>query len=349
LVELLVVIAIIGVLVALLLPAIQAAREAARNGNCKSNLRQIGVAMINHEASQKRFPCGGWGFKWMGDPDAGLGPRQPGGWVYQTLGFIEGGTVASIGKGLKGPALYTALKAQRAAKLPIFYCPSRGRASVDLPGGELCHNADFPESEARSDYAANGGSFKIDTVKGPNPLLPDLKDCEGRFPGCNDNWQGPSDKTLNENFNGITAARTSARTRQITDGTSNTILAGEKHLATIFYETHSYDPSVSDPGNANFAKDNPGDNSSLYQGHDQDTIRWPNGSLDNAGRPQGNLPLRDTEHASTSDHPNGRLSMGGPHTGGVNLVYADGSVHSIDYDIDPITWNRLADRADEGE
>ena len=62
-------IAIIGVLVALLLPAIQAAREAARNAQCKSHLRQIGLAMINYESGKKEFPAGGWGFRWMGDPD----------------------------------------------------------------------------------------------------------------------------------------------------------------------------------------------------------------------------------------------------------------------------------------
>ena len=78
LVELLVVIAIIGILVALLLPAIQAAREAARRATCVNQLKQIALAWQLHHDTHKFFPSGGWGYRYMADPDRGFGEKQPG-------------------------------------------------------------------------------------------------------------------------------------------------------------------------------------------------------------------------------------------------------------------------------
>src|SRR3712207_4914981 len=89
LVELLVVIAIIGILVALLLPAVQAAREAARRTECVNHLKQLSLGCMNHESQHKFFPSGGWGNRWVGDPDRGAGVDQPGSWYYSILPFIE--------------------------------------------------------------------------------------------------------------------------------------------------------------------------------------------------------------------------------------------------------------------
>ena len=89
LVELLVVITIIGILIALLLPAVQQAREAARRAQCSNNLKQASLAMLQHEEKYKFLPTGGWGWFWVGLPDRGMGKTQPGGWLYCILPFIE--------------------------------------------------------------------------------------------------------------------------------------------------------------------------------------------------------------------------------------------------------------------
>jgi prepilin-type N-terminal cleavage/methylation domain-containing protein len=97
LIELLVVIAIIGILVALLLPAVQAAREASRRTQCKNHLKQLGIAANLFADTYKFFPSSGWGDWWVGCPDQGMGPHQPGSWAYQLLGFIEETNRAGMG------------------------------------------------------------------------------------------------------------------------------------------------------------------------------------------------------------------------------------------------------------
>ena len=186
LVELLVVIAIIGILIAILLPAVQAARSGPPQPYAPNNLKQMATAALNHESSKKFLPTGGWGHNWVGDPDQGFGMNQPGGWAYSIMFFMEGNTNVMQSAGLPwsggtnnlnmqnmnaiiigaGSTVLTQLNGQTSqAVQPIFYCPTRRPMGL-YPGS--IEGAGSPVSTttngttwgmvAKSDYAANGGS-----------------------------------------------------------------------------------------------------------------------------------------------------------------------------------------------
>jgi prepilin-type N-terminal cleavage/methylation domain-containing protein len=169
LVELLVVIAIIGILIALLLPAVQAARESARTMQCKNKLKQIGLGMANHVATIGTFPSGGWGWFWTGDGDRGSKRHQPGGWSFGLLPYIEQQSLYDAASDGNADVITEEQKqgAQYVITRPVamFNCPSR-RAPIPYPNAWdgttfLAFNAaDNPADNnvaGRIDYAMNCG------------------------------------------------------------------------------------------------------------------------------------------------------------------------------------------------
>src|SRR5215208_2006469 len=134
LVELLVVIAIIGILVALLLPAVQAAREAARRTQCKNNLKQLSLGCLLHQDTQKFLPSGGWGDFYTADANMGFGPRQPGSWYFNILPYIEEGAVHDANKGLTVLPLVSGVQQAtillNTTPIAAFHCPSRRVAKI---------------------------------------------------------------------------------------------------------------------------------------------------------------------------------------------------------------------------
>jgi len=164
LVELLVVIAIIAMLVTLLVPAVQSAREAARRTQCVNNLKQMGLASLNHESAQNAMPSGGWGKEWTADPNRGFGPDQPGSWQFNIMPFMEYGDVHDLAKGKAfGTAQYEEASARmHAVAVGAFYCPSRREAIVYRGDWRVCHNskANKLREFAKNDYAGNAGDGK---------------------------------------------------------------------------------------------------------------------------------------------------------------------------------------------
>ncbi len=250
LVELLVVITIIGILIALLLPAVQAAREAARRMQCGNNLKQIGLAFHNHHQAHGHFPAGGWTYQWVGDADRGTGSRQPGGWCYNILPFIEQDAIYQMGVGLAETPKHAAHMERNTKPLTLVVCPSRRRA-IAYPCTYTPYNADHASKVVRSDYAGNSGDTRdpldSDTYAGPTTLA------EGDTQAWVDRFADVASKA-----NGIIFATSQVQIADVRDGTSNTYAVGEKSV---------------NPDNYTTGKDG-SDDQMVYMGHNIDICRW---------------------------------------------------------------------------
>jgi len=322
LVELLVVIAIIGVLVALLLPAVQAAREAARRAQCMNQIKQLALATLNHEGTHTFFPSGGWGWNWVGDPDRGFGKSQSGPWTYSVLPFMEQTQLWAMGQGVTDPATKRQLLSDMNAIQPGgFICPTR---RPPVPTGVKPHWAPknclrIPLS-GKSDYAINIGGDTLDAdIAGNRGAGPSLAQAENpAFP-----W--PTEKgnpnNTNDDYNGLCFIRSETRIAQVTDGTSNTYLIGEKFLRV--------ESGVGAGGSPTYSQ---GDNETIFTGFNKDYQR------SGFYRPrQDRIGLTGVPLAST---------FGSAHPGIMNMSMCDGSVKSINFDIDPVTHRLLAIRDD---
>ncbi len=334
LVELLVVITIIGILIALLLPAIQAAREAARRTKCSNNLKQMALACLGHESSQGYLPTGGWSLTWVGDPERGFSDRQPGGWYFNILPYIEQQGVYDLSKGLTGTAKMDAEMKMAMTPIAAFHCPTRRVASAYpfLAGGAggTLKNASAPETIAKSDYAGNAGGASTAntnaTVSALYYLDPPKSTGTNIYASADSRaesqWSNNNDAAR---ITGVIYYRSMCRLSDISDGTSNTFLAGERFIHSDLYE----------------AGTDSGDDQGWAVGYNRDTVRWT--TL--AGSTHACQFFQDakTDPAYTSL---GESSFGSAHNNAFNMAFCDGSVHQVSYDTTEDVRRRLGDRMD---
>ena len=325
LVELLVVIVILGTLVALLAPAVQSARETARQVECKNNIKQLSLACHSHHDVHGSFPTGGWGWYWVGDADRGFGKDQPGGWIYNLLPYFE--QYAVYGQASDGNA-DVATRQQRVGAaqiiqtpLSVINCPSR-RANTTYPmsgnqGGSFgYYNSITPDKAGRSDYAINSGHVYAEW---PDKRLGQGPKSYGDAKTWNaaGYWGGEQEALFqyNEgslNMTGISFERSIVSIRQVVDGLSQTYLLGEKHVPVAEYETGV----------------DMGDNETWCTGFNNDNYRRT-GRL-SGGEVVEALPVAD----STSGVPAWTSRFGSSHPTSWNVAYCDGSVRQLTYDLD---------------
>jgi prepilin-type N-terminal cleavage/methylation domain-containing protein/prepilin-type processing-associated H-X9-DG protein len=213
LVELLVVIAIIAVLIGLLLPAVQSAREAGRRMACVNNLKQIGLAVVNHESARKLFPKGRDTRSPGGLPE-GNPPRLRQGysWAFRLLPFMEQQGIFDAY--VLSEPVYSATNA-RAMRTPVatYYCPSRRSPASDR---NFDNNGTLPAGglgvAAGGDFAANAGAYYL-------YASPD--DYETQTSPPQPQFAGPI-----HTFSRVRAA-------QVTDGLSKTFAIGERHIPPV--------------------------------------------------------------------------------------------------------------------
>ena len=226
LVELLVVIAIIGVLVALLLPAVQASREAARNIQCRNHLKQLGIACHNYHTAHQKFPgyAGEWiqglagsrtvaGRDYMPDSRSRLGVNA----FCQILEFMEQNALVDVLKSWDSsqgePRDVPQILAAVVTPIAELYCPTRRPARAYPMGSSAAVR--FGPVSAKTDYALSGGSSSSRLLTSFGTAVPGIW-VPGRRIGAKD----------------------------ITDGLSKTYLLGEKYLRPQYYETPPAGPDT---------------------------------------------------------------------------------------------------------
>jgi len=201
--------------------------------------------MEHHVAAFGCYPSNGWGFCWIGDPERGTGIRQPGGWIYNILYFLEQQPLRGLGLSPDPAAKADGLTQLTQTSVPLLLCPTRSGALLSPANpGVVPRNAHWQPLVAKTDYAVNEGDYITDTREGPTTLQ------QGDSPGYA--W---ADTTL---ATGIAFQRSQVTPAMVSDGLSCTYMLGEKHVSVEGYSNYS----------------DSGYDQSAYSGVDLDINRW---------------------------------------------------------------------------
>lgn len=311
LVELLVVIAIIGILIALLLPAVQAAREAGRRAQCANQLKQMGLAMHNHAEAMGTFPTGGdipWpaieNYLTNGQPN---GPDKQGlSWPYQILPYMEQKAVYNI----------TTQTDLEQVVLPFYFCPSRRREARQSTRALMDYASATPGDGTNFEDDISGstaGTLESPYWRGNITDTPHNVNYDGVIVRTNWDIRPGSGETV-----GPAGTTPPVTFGMIRDGTSNTLVLGEKLLQPSCYSSGDWH-----------------DDRGWTDGWDPDTVRSTAYQF-----------MGDRNVLSGESSRNFGFRFGSAHPSGMNALLADGSVRHLSFTIDRVVFNRLGNRRD---
>jgi prepilin-type N-terminal cleavage/methylation domain-containing protein len=322
LVELLVVIAIIGVLVSMLLPAVQSAREASRRSQCTNNLRQLGLACHNFQAARGKFPtAGGVVEQFFNQADLARPAYgfESASWMYQILPYIEQENLYDLrtGDGNSNAGFVETGLAE--IPVPIFNCPTRSNRFATI-GTDVYALGDYAGVMASwNDPDWNGFAWQIS--RGPRPNEESAV------------WTGILVKggQVNTRSNQIWKF-TKVSFNSIQDGSSNTILLAEKAVSSRSW-------SVSGAGGWPFWEVY-----GYYTGADWPVMRQFGALTQGSSSPDAEVPVLGDD--ADLDGRNQEFGFGSAHPGVFVSAFGDGSTRALSQDADLLVLDQLGKRSD---